>query len=174
MIYYHSIICYSAIQYVGWPIVPGFDFTGVVIRAGKNTGYVPGNEVFGYTMFGAYSSNILVPARQIRLRPSKITAQAMAGVPAVAATALHCLHIAGAWPKPLLSKNKACLIHSAGGGVGSMLIQMCKLQGYSPVVAVIGSSHKISYCVELGGMYVCMYVRMLWLFNNYIYSGLCD
>ena len=105
-------------------------------------------------MFGAYSSSILVPARQIRLRPTNIPAPDMAGVPAVAATALHCLHIAGAWPQPLLSSNRACLIHSAAGGVGSMLVQMCRLQGYSPIVAVIGSSHKISYCVELGGMLV--------------------
>lgn len=145
----------SAIKYVGWPIVPGFDFTGVIEYAGKNSLYTKGDEVFGYTMFGSYTSKLLVPSRQIRKRPQSIPSSLMAGVPAVAATALHCLHLAGAWPSgKILSRNKAALIHSAGGGVGSMLVQMCKILGYSPIVAVVGSAHKISYCVELGADYV--------------------
>ena len=144
----------SAIKYVGWPIVPGFDFCGIIEWAGKNSPYKLGDEVFGYTMFGAYSSKILVPIRQIRHKPRNITAPLMAGIPAVAATALHCLNLAGSWPNQLLSKNKACLIHSAGGGVGSMLVQMCKLMGYHPIVAVVGSTHKIGYCVEIGADYV--------------------
>ena len=113
----------SAIKYVGWPIVPGFDFTGVIEYVGKNnTQYNKGDEIFGYTMFGAYTSRLVVPMRQIRKRPQHIPSSLMAGVPAVAATALHCLHLAGAWPSgKLLSRNKAALIHSAGGGVGSML-----------------------------------------------------
>lgn len=148
----------SALRYVGWPIVPGFDFCGVIEHSCPNSSYKVGDKVFGYTMFGAYSSKIVVPARQIRAIPENIAPQSMAGVPAVAATALHCLHLAGAWKKGggqmLLARSKACLIHSAGGGVGSMLIQMCKLQGFSPVVAVVGSSHKVAYCVELGADYV--------------------
>jgi NADPH:quinone reductase-like Zn-dependent oxidoreductase len=31
-----------------------------------------------------------------------------------------------------------------------MLLQICKLCGYSPIVAVVGSSHKVSLCTSLG------------------------
>ena len=141
-------------QYVGWPIVPGFDFAGVVEWAGTESGFSVGDEVFGFTMFGAYSSHIIVPAAQIRRKPSTVSLDVAAALPAVAATALHAIALAGGWPGPLLSSNKAALIHSAAGGVGSMLIQMCKIQGYSPIVAVVGSKHKIIICKELGADYV--------------------
>ena len=134
---------------MGWPIVPGFDFAGTVEHCGKSSGFRVGQEVFGYSMFGSYSARVVVPAAQLRERPVNIDADCMAGVPAVAATALHCLHLAGTWTKEhsnsinkskgktstvaaapeLLTNNKSCLIHSAAGGVGSMLVQMCKLQG---------------------------------------------
>jgi NADPH:quinone reductase-like Zn-dependent oxidoreductase len=144
----------SALQYVGWPIVPGFDFAGVVEWAGADTEFVEGDEVFGFTMFGAYSNHILVPASQIRKKPTNLSLEISAALPAVAATALHALSLAGGYPGPLVTRNKAALIHSAAGGVGSMLIQMCKLQGFSPVVAVVGSKHKISFCKELGADHV--------------------
>lgn len=141
----------SALRYVGWPIVPGFDFSGEVIWAGSDSGFKEGDNVFGFTLFGAYSSRILVPARQIRLVPKNITLDIAASIPAVTGTAIHAISIAGGWPqKKILTNNKAVLIYSAAGGVGSMLIQISKLCGYSPIVAVVGSSHKVSLCYELG------------------------
>ena len=48
-----------------------------------------------------------------------------------------------------MTNNRAVLVHSAAGGVGSMLVQMAKILGCSPVVAVVGSSHKVSACEAL-------------------------
>lgn len=78
----------------------------------------------------------------------------LAGIPAVAGTALHAISLVGGCPNPPMNLNKAVLIHSAAGGVGGMLIQMCKLCGYYPIVAVVGSSHKIQTCLNLGADYV--------------------
>ena len=61
----------SAIRYVGYPIVPGFDFAGIVERVGRNAGVEVGDDVFGITFFGAYSSRVLVPGSQCRARPQK-------------------------------------------------------------------------------------------------------
>lgn len=154
----------SALRYVGWPICPGFDFSGRILAAGKESGFKAGDEVFGFTLFGAYSSRLLVPARQIRLIPrvptgsgsgtAAIAHEKIAGVPAVAATALHAISLTGAWPQPISTSVKACLIHSAAGGVGSMLVQMARLQGFNPIVAVVGSSHKVEYCKSLGATHV--------------------
>lgn len=84
----------SALRYVGWPIVPGFDFSGVVEEAGEDSNFRPGDEVFGFTLFGSYSSRLLVPSSQIRAIPqcnpqSLFSLDKAAALPAVAATALH-------------------------------------------------------------------------------------
>jgi synaptic vesicle membrane protein VAT-1 len=149
----------SALRYVGWPIVPGFDFSGTVLWAGTTSGFTAGDEVFGFSLFGTYSSKLLVPGSQLRSIPAisrtaiKVSHPEIAAIPATAATALHSLALAGAWPQKLVTKNKAALIHSAAGGVGSIL-QMCKAAGFYPVVAVVGSSHKVSYCSSLGADFV--------------------
>eukprot|EP01033_Poteriospumella_lacustris_P009005 gene9005-6467_t len=105
-------------------------------------------------MFGTYSSRLLVPAKQMRKLPARITLPQGAAIPAVAATALHALALSGGWPKKPFTTNKAVLIHSAAGGVGSMLIQMCKKVGCYPVVAVVGSPSKADYCKRLGADFV--------------------
>ena len=153
----------SALRYVGWPIVPGFDFSGVVEFAHPLSGFHAGDHVFGFTLFGSYSTRLLVPQSQVRklpTLPSRMLSSSlsplalMSSVPAVAATALHALSLASIWPTPLRSRNKAVLIHSAAGGVGSMLLQMCRLLGCHPIVAVVGSKHKTSICMQLGAHHV--------------------
>jgi len=160
----------SALRFVGWPIVPGFDLSGKVVWAGKGVEedagadavcvcpFNVGDSIFGFSLFGSYSRFVLVPARQLRNAPRKnfipgspkYSQAELAGVPAAAATALHALALARAWPQPLRTRNKAALIHSAAGGVGSQLIQMCKICGLWPIVAVVGSSHKVDFCTALG------------------------
>ena len=39
-----------------------------------------------------------------------------------------------------------------------MLIQICKLAGFGPIVAVVGGAHKIDVCLQLG-MYTCAVER---------------
>ena len=145
----------SAIRFVGYPICPGFDFSGIVERVGRNAGVKVGDDVFGITFFGAYSSRLLVPGAQLRPRPKKaLTPDEAAALPSVAGTALHSLKLAGFWPASPVTNNRAVLIHSAAGGVGSMLVQMAKIVGCSPVVAVVGSAHKVSACEALGADFV--------------------
>lgn len=151
----------SALRYVGWPIVPGFDVSGVVEWAGRETGFAAGDKVFGFTLFGAYSSSVLIPARQLRKIPMSLgsvkpalSLESAAALPAVAATALHAISQAGGWPVPIATVNKAALVHSAAGGVGGMLVQMLKELGYHPIVGVVGSSHKVQFCKSLGADYV--------------------
>mgnify|MGYP000444034840 FL=1 len=60
----------SAKEFVGWPITPGFDFSGKVIRCGRDVSdLVEGTPVFGVTRFGAYSSRLCVPRAQVFLIP---------------------------------------------------------------------------------------------------------
>ena len=48
-----------------------------------------------------------------------------------------------------IARGDWVLVHSAAGGVGSMLVQMCKIKGWR-VCAVVGATHKIEFCQSLG------------------------
>lgn len=82
---------------MGWPIVPGFDFSGIVEKS-YDSEYREGELVFGFTMFGAYTSRLLVPASQLRRLPvlrggGQFPMEEAAGLPAVAGTALHAVRL---------------------------------------------------------------------------------
>ena len=141
----------SAKRFVGYPIVPGFDVAGRVAKVGsKVSSLKPGDRVFGCTLFGAYSSRVLIPAMQLRPIPDGLSMGRAAALPAVSLTALHALSLAGHFPEKSKYSNKAILIHSAAGGVGSMLVQMSKILGLGPVVGVVGSSSKVDEAKSLG------------------------
>ena len=161
----------SAKRFVGWPIVPGFDIAGTIesvpgvdvateekseekIKIRNDDDFQVGDKVFGCTLFGAYSNRVLVPKIQLRKIPQGMTVEEAASLPAVSLTALHALSLAGYFP--IFSaggsdySNKSILIHSAAGGVGSMLVQMSKIIGLGPIVGVVGSSSKVAAAKALG------------------------
>jgi len=141
----------SAKKFVGWPIVPGFDVAGVVEAVGSESKFKVGDQVFGVTMFGAYSSRVIIPDVQLRPIPKGLSTSQAAALPCVSLTALYALYLAGHFPlTKTKSNNRAILIHSAAGGVGSMLVQMSKLLGLSPVVGVVGNSSKVDAAKSLG------------------------
>ena len=51
----------SAKKFVGWPITPGFEFSGEIISKGSNVDeFEVGQHVFGVSLFGGYSERIRV------------------------------------------------------------------------------------------------------------------
>jgi NADPH:quinone reductase-like Zn-dependent oxidoreductase len=67
------------------------------------------------------------------------------------------------WPAAPPTRNRAVLVHSAAGGVGSMLVQMAKTLGCAPVVGVVGAAHKIEACEACGAdTVVCKAGRSDW------------
>jgi NADPH:quinone reductase-like Zn-dependent oxidoreductase len=141
----------SAHEFVGYPIVPGFDVAGVVERVGSNVKDLQvGDRAFGCTFFGAYSSRILIPATQLRKIPDRLSTVEAASLPAVSLTALYALFLAGHFPLASKFRRKGILIHSAAGGVGSMLVQLSRLLGLSPVVGVVGRTAKVEAAQALG------------------------
>ena len=152
----------SAIKFVGWPIVPGFDVAGTVESVSDKSDehdqhkLAVGDRVFGCTLFGAYSNRIVIPKLQLRKIPECIDSYAQAAAfPAVSLTALYALHLAGYFPINESGggrnkfTNKSILIHSCAGGVGSFLVQMSKILGLY-VVGVVGSSSKMKDAQSLG------------------------
>lgn len=135
----------SAKEYVGWPITPGFEFGGEVLGLGDGvTEFEVGQAVYGVSRFGAYAEQLCVPARQLFSRPEGLSAVEAASLPAVFLTAYFAIHEL-VHPKA----GQTLLVHSAAGGVGSMLVQQGKLANCR-VVGVVGASHKVEPLSALG------------------------
>lgn len=135
----------SAREYVGWPITPGFEVAGTVVRTGDAVDDMPvGTEVVAVTRFGGYASDVVVPRRQVFARPRGLTMEQAAAFPAVHLTAYHAL-VELARPKI----GASVLVHSAAGGVGCALVQIARLLGCH-VVGVVGGPHKVELAASLG------------------------
>ena len=137
----------SGKEFVGWPITPGFEFSGIVKQYGSEVSdLAEGTPVFGVTRFGAYASHICVPANQIYAIPcdSKLTVDQWAAFPAVFLTAYH-----GLFHNLVIRPGMEILVHSAAGGVGGALLQLGKIAGCR-MIGVVGASHKIKAAFEFG------------------------
>lgn len=129
----------SARKYVGWPITPGFDFSGTVLRLGPGCQrFEPGQPVFGITRFGAYASQVCVPESQLFAIPSELDFVRAAALPTVYLTAWYALR-----ELCKLRPGMRVLVHSGAGGVGLMALQLARLHQALPV-AVVGGSHKVA------------------------------
>jgi NADPH:quinone reductase-like Zn-dependent oxidoreductase len=135
----------SAKQFVGWPITPGFEFSGFVKSVGaKITSFKSGEKVFGVSLFNAYASQICVKEHQLYALPEKMSFEEGAAFPAVFMTAYHAL-----FQNVVTRPGMKALIHSAAGGVGSSLVQLCRIANIK-TVGVVGSSHKVDFLKSLG------------------------
>lgn len=139
----------SATKYVGWPITPGFEFSGVVDSVGSEaTRFKPGDQVFGVTRFGGYSSAICVPEAQLFPAPRGVSLEVAGAVPVASLTAWYALVQLGA-----AQSGKRVLVHSAAGGVGSTAVQMAVTLGCE-VTGVVGTGEKVSSVRALGVRHV--------------------
>ena len=142
----------SAKRLVGWPITPGFDVAGVVEQVGapldQEDERVPtwevGDRVFGVTFFGAYSTHVTLPADQLFKLSDKWSFERGASFPTVHLTAWYALyHLGGA------RRGQRALVHSAAGGVGLALLQLCRAAGVESV-GVVRGAHKVQVAQVFG------------------------
>jgi NADPH:quinone reductase-like Zn-dependent oxidoreductase len=139
----------SAKEYIGWPITPGFELSGVVEKVGsKVIGFKTGDKVFGVTRFGAYTTHIALPEDFVFHLPKNLTLEQAAAFPAVYLTAYHAL-----FHNVIIPKKAKILIHSCAGGVGSALLQLCRFMDYE-TTGIVGSTHKVEVAKKLGANYV--------------------
>jgi len=139
----------SAKEFVGWPITPGFEVSGVVRAVGSDvTDVQVGERVFAVTLFGGYSSDVVVPRRYVRAIPAGLSFEQAAAFPAVYLTAWFALHEL-AHPR----RGAKILVHSGAGGVGGSIVQLARRAGCE-VTAVVGASHKVETAQKQGAHHV--------------------
>jgi NADPH:quinone reductase-like Zn-dependent oxidoreductase len=141
----------SAKDFVGWPISPGFEFSGKVLQCGSGAQKLAeGTPVFGLTRFGAYASHVCAPRHQIFpiSKDSKFSADEWAAFPTVFLTAYH-----GLFQNIVVREGMNILVHSAAGGVGGALMQLGKI-AHCRMTGVVGASHKVDPVRDLGADFV--------------------
>jgi NADPH:quinone reductase-like Zn-dependent oxidoreductase len=110
------------------PVVPGHEFSGVVVGLGPGTtGVDVGDPVFGIADWyrdGAAATHLAVEARNVAGKPLCVSHAEAACVPLAASTAWQALFVHGR-----LRAGQTVLIHGAAGGVGVFAVQLARSAG---------------------------------------------
>lgn len=144
-------------RYVGWPLTPGFEVAGEVEAVGEGVvDLAPGDRVVAVTRFGGYASHLVAPRERVFRIPPRLSFEDAAGVPAVFLTAWWAL-----FELAHVRRGQRVLVHSAAGGVGGALVQLCKDAG-AEVVGVVGHADKVGPARALGAAHVLVRDPSLW------------
>ncbi len=130
------------------PAVPGYEVAGEVIAVGQgvDAGLV-GRPVVAMCNFGGYSEEICLARELVWDRPAEIDAVTAAALPVNYLTAWQMVKVMAP-----IHKGDTVLVHSAAGGVGQAVIQLCKLSGAEVLGSASPSKHELLR--ELGLTYV--------------------
>lgn len=123
------------------PLTPGQDFAGEVAEHGAGVQTQRGSRVFGFAR-GSYAQFALAAENEIAPLPDSITLEQAAALPTPGLTASQMVTRAGVRPQQTI------LIHGAAGGVGSIAVQLMRLEGAAIIATVVGTD--AAYVAELG------------------------
>jgi NADPH:quinone reductase-like Zn-dependent oxidoreductase len=114
------------------PAVPGYEIAGTVDAVGQGVEEeLTGADVVAMCNFGGYSEYVCLPRPLVWIRPAGIGPTAAAALPVNYLTAWQMVRVMAP-----ISAGDLVLVHSAAGGVGQAVIQLCRLAG----ARVIGSA----------------------------------
>ena len=127
--------------------IAGCDVAGVVEAAGKDVQrFEPGDAVYGDVHacgFGAYAEYVCPKADALLPKPAALSFVEAAAVPHAATLAWQ-----GLYDKGQLQSGQELLINGAGGGVGTIALQLAKLDGVE--VTGVDSGEKLATLRSLG------------------------
>ena len=127
------------------PCVIGYEVVGRIdaLGAGVNTLAV-GQRVVALTRFGGYATSAVTDARAVVPIPDDLDVGIAAALPTQGGTAYYC-----AEEMVRLHPGDHVLVQAAAGGVGTLLVQLCKRRGCI-VYGTAGSDAKLDYLRKLG------------------------
>ncbi|HEY1960356.1 MAG TPA: zinc-binding dehydrogenase [Polyangiaceae bacterium] len=129
-----------------FPQIPGLEAAGEVEAVGEGvTEFRPGDRVLAFATDGAYAESLVTPASLVFRIPSALSFEDAAALPVQGLTALHVLTLCAR-----MKRGERLLVHAAAGGVGSLAVQLAKLQGASHVIGTASTEEKRALVRELG------------------------
>ncbi|MFB6307201.1 MAG: zinc-binding alcohol dehydrogenase family protein [Flavobacteriales bacterium] len=127
------------------PFIPGYEVVGVIEKVGENVHESwKGKRVVGFTRFGGYAEYVTTIHEGI----AEIPEEAKSGAAAALATQ-YCTAYFSAFLAGHLMEGQNVIIHSAAGGVGTALIQLCKWMNCN-IIGLTTSEHKLKHLKNLG------------------------
>ena len=125
--------------------IPGLEFAGEVIALGDGVEEPElGTRVFGITGGGGQAEMVAVPAPHCARVPDDLDLVAAGGIPEVFVTA-HDAMVTQAQ----LTTGETVLVHAAGSGVGTAVVQLAHAMGCT-VVGTSRTPNKLEQCIALG------------------------
>jgi NADPH:quinone reductase-like Zn-dependent oxidoreductase len=110
------------------PVIPGHEVSGTVEGLGwGTTGFAVGDAVYGLTDWyrdGTLAEYVAVEARNLAPKPASLDHVQAAALPMPGLTAWQALFVHGG-----LSGGQRVLLHGAGGGVGTVAVQLARAAG---------------------------------------------
>jgi len=127
------------------PFVPGYEVAGVISELAPDvTNFRRGERVLAACRFGGYTTEIVLPAEQVRATPRRLSDVEAAAIPVAFMTAWIALV-----EMARVQEEDRVLIPGAAGGVGSALVQLASRAG-AQVVGLVGSVEKKELVHSLG------------------------
>ncbi len=127
----------------------GCEVCGVVSRTGRDAHrFAVGEKVFAVSHWGGgYADYVVVPEYTVFRLPVYLSFEQGAAFAVTAQTAYHLVHTIAH-----IERGETVLIHAAAGGVGTMLVQLCALQG-ATVIALSSHDSKLERVKWLGATF---------------------
>lgn len=126
------------------PFTVGCEFSGVVVEADSDSGFVAGARVVGVAGSGAFADFVVTQADRVLPLPDEIDFVQAAAMPINVLSAEFALGERGN-----LRAGEMVLIHGAAGGLGVALTQQAKLRG-ARVIAVVSTPEKRQLALDVG------------------------
>ncbi|KAF2077488.1 hypothetical protein CYY_001187 [Polysphondylium violaceum] len=122
----------------------GLEMSGIVVEDATGT-FKKGDKVLGLVGGGGYGEYCTIAASHAIPMPHHLTFEEAAAVPEAWLTAYQAL-----FPLANYQKGDSVLIHAAASGVGTALIQLCKVSGAQTIIGTCGSDDKGDFIKSLG------------------------
>jgi NADPH:quinone reductase len=134
------------------PFVNGQEGAGLVTEVGADVRDVTAGDRVAYAgALGSYAEYAAVPADRLIRIPDQLDFPTAAAAMLQGMTAHYLSH--GCYP---IKRGETALIHAAAGGVGLLLVQMCRLLG-GHVIGTAGSEEKAALARSAGADEVIIY-----------------
>ncbi len=129
----------GALKYVmrkSFPLVLGVDFAGEVAEAPPGSGFAVGDAVMAsmHGDTGAFAEFVVAPENIVARKPTNMSFEEAASVPATSMTALQALR-----DHAHVREGQTVLVNGASGGVGLFAVQLARALGAASVTAVCGA-----------------------------------
>ena len=144
----------SGVYKLPLPFTLGLEGAGSIESVGPGvSGFKPGDRVAWNGVQGSYAGYTLVPAEKLVALPDGVSTQQGGAIMLQGMTAHYLSH--STYP---IKAGETALIHAAAGGVGLLLVQMCKMRGAS-VIGTAGTDEKAALARQAGADHVIVYTR---------------